>query len=279
MPTKTILITGASSGIGRASALKLAADGHRVIATARREELLSQLAAESRGEILPLRLDVRDAQSINDALPHVRERTPDGLDVLVNNAGYALSGPVEALSTDAVRAQFETNVIGLLGVTRALLPDMRTRGSGRIINVSSVVGRVTFPGIGVYGATKYAIEAISDALRVELAGFGLDVVLIEPAFVNTDIGTASAHAAAEHAAPGDDYAPMQAVINAYLEQQIANGIPASAVAHVIAKAATTKRPKTRYVVPRRARILISALSTLPTRVADNGKRRTAKLPA
>jgi NADP-dependent 3-hydroxy acid dehydrogenase YdfG len=279
MPTKTILITGASSGIGRASALKLAADGHRVIATARREELLSQLAAESRGEILPLRLDVRDAQSINDAVAHVREHTPDGLDVLVNNAGYALSGPVETLSIDAVRAQFETNVIGLLGVTRALLPDMRTHGSGRIINVSSVVGRVTFPGMGVYGATKYAIEAISDALRVELAGFGLDVVLIEPAFVNTDIGTASAHAAAEHATPADDYADMQAAISAYLEQQISSAIPASSVADVIAKAATTKRPKTRYVVPGRAKILISALNTLPTRMADNGKRRTAKLPA
>jgi NADP-dependent 3-hydroxy acid dehydrogenase YdfG len=279
MQSKTILITGASSGIGRASAIKLAADGHHIIATARREELLTQMATGNRAAITPLRLDVRDAQSIENAVARVREHAPDGLDVLVNNAGYALSGPVETLPTDAVRAQFETNVIGLLGVTRAFLPDMRARGIGRIINLSSVVGRVTFPGMGIYGATKYAVEAICDALRIELAGFGVDVVLIEPAFVNTDIGTASAHAASEHATPNGngDYAAMQAAIGAYLEQQISNAMPATKVAEVIAKAATAKRPKPRYVVPRNGRVLIGALNILPTRIADSGKRRTAKL--
>ena len=175
-----VLVTGASSGIGRAAAVEFAARGHYVLAAARRAEELDQLAGESE-RIEPVPVDVTDRESVAEALRRVDEVTENyGIDVLVNSAGYALGGPVEVLSADAVAHQFQTNVFGLLDVTRAVLPKMRSRGSGRIVNVSSVVGRVAFPGMGVYAATKFALEALSDALRMELAPFGVGVVLVEP---------------------------------------------------------------------------------------------------
>ena len=123
------------------------------------------------------------------------------MDVLVNNAGFALAGPVETLAGPDVERQFATNVFGLLTMTRAALPAMRARGSGRVINISSLVGRTTFPGMGVYGATKYAVEALSDALRQEVAGFGIKVVIIEPGFVATSLGESADAQAASPSPP------------------------------------------------------------------------------
>jgi NADP-dependent 3-hydroxy acid dehydrogenase YdfG len=195
-----------------------------------------------------------------------------GVDVLVNNAGFALAGPVEIIADADVQRQFATNVFGLLTMTRTALPAMRARGSGRVINISSLVGRVTFGGMGVYGATKYAVEALSDALRQEVAGFGIKVVVIEPSFVATSLGTSADARAADREIP-EAYAAQVAGGQRYLAAQIASGIAPEKVAAAIVDAATRPSPRARYVVPARARSLIALLSTLPSGLADRAKQR------
>jgi NAD(P)-dependent dehydrogenase (short-subunit alcohol dehydrogenase family) len=268
-----VAVTGASSGIGRATALELARRGHLVFAAARREEVLADLAAAT-PNVRAVSLDVTDPDSVRRAWATIEAGGGGaGVDVLVNNAGFALTGPVEILAGADVQRQFATNVFGLLAMTRAALPTMRARGSGRIINVSSLVGRTTFPGMGVYGATKYAVEALSDALRQEVAGFGIQVVIIEPGFVATGLGeSADARAGARHDIP-DAYASMVAGGTRYLAAQIAKGIRPEQVAAAIADAAEHRSPRPRYVVPPRARPLIGLLTTLPDRLADRAKQR------
>jgi NADP-dependent 3-hydroxy acid dehydrogenase YdfG len=194
------------------------------------------------------------------------------VDVLVNNAGFALSGPIEVLADADVRRQFATNVFGLLTMTRTVLPSMRARGAGRVINISSFVGRTTFPGMGVYGATKYAVEALSDALRQETAGFGIRVIIIEPGFVATSLGEAADALPAQQDAPGA-YAEMMARGTRYLAAQIAKGIAPERVAAAIVNAAEHPSPRPRYVVPGSARPLIALLTTLPARLSDRVKQR------
>jgi NADP-dependent 3-hydroxy acid dehydrogenase YdfG len=271
--TLKVVVTGASSGIGRAAAIELARRGHVVFAAARREEALASLAAATPG-VQAVGLDVTDEDSVRRAWAKIEAGAGGaGVDVLVNNAGFALAGPVETLGGSDVRRQFDTNVFGLLTVTRAALPAMRARGSGRIINVSSLVGRTTFPGMGVYGATKYAVEALSDALRQEVAGFGVRVVIIEPGFVATSLGE-SADARPGAARPAADaYASMLAAGEKYLARQMANGIAPEPVAVVIANAAEHPRPRPRYVVPGRVRPLIAVLTSLPDRLADRARQR------
>ncbi len=168
-----VLITGASKGIGRATAIELAARGHEVVATARRAEDLANLKVAER-----IPLDVTNDVSVAGAIGQAGE-----VDVLVNNAGVIALGPVEAVPVARVAELFDVNVLGCLRMIGALVPAMRERGSGRVVNVSSVVGRVTMPLNGVYGATKYAIEALSEALAFELGPFGVDVAVIEPGAV------------------------------------------------------------------------------------------------
>jgi NAD(P)-dependent dehydrogenase (short-subunit alcohol dehydrogenase family) len=267
-----VLVTGASSGIGRAAAVGFARRGHRVFAAARREEALASLAATALN-IQAVGLDVTDEASVRRAWAKIQASTGGtGVDVLVNNAGLALPWPVELLSGEDVQRQFATNVFGLLTMTRAALPAMRARQSGRIINISSVVGRTTFPGMGVYGATKYAVEALSDALRQEVAGFGIKVVIIEPGFTATNLGEADGFGVAGREIP-DAYAAMVASGTRYLAAQIARGIAPERVAATIVKAAEQPNPRLRYVVPASARPLIALLTTLPGRLADQAKRR------
>jgi len=173
---QVVLITGCSSGIGEATALHLSELGYVVHATARKPETLGALkAAGCRTHAL----DVTDDQSIRDAVAHVLDRS-GRIDVLINNAGYSQSGALETVSMDRMRAQFETNVFGLHHMCLAVLPTMRKQRKGRIINISSMGGKLTFPGGGAYHAAKHAVEALSDALRFEVKGFGVDVVVIEP---------------------------------------------------------------------------------------------------
>jgi NADP-dependent 3-hydroxy acid dehydrogenase YdfG len=270
-------VTGASSGIGRAAAIELARRGHTVFAAARRQGTLDDLAASHRG-IVAVGLDVTDADSIDRAWSLISAATQGaGVDVLVNAAGYALTGPIETLSTREVKRQFDTNVFGLLAVTRAVLPSMRARRAGRIINMSSIVGRTSFPAMGVYGATKYAVEALSDSLRMELAPIGIKVVLIEPGFVATDIVDASTRERGEVAVePGGDvdgYGPLIAGADKFLAKQMKQAMPASALARTIANAAESRRPHTRYVAPASAKGLVGVFTRLPDRLADAAKRR------
>jgi len=268
-----VLVTGASSGIGRATATRFAQRGHLVFAAARREEVLADLAAAT-PNVQAVGLDVTDEGSVRRAWAKIEASTGGaGVDVLVNNAGIALSGPVELLGGPEVQRQFDTNVFGLLAMTRTVLPAMRARNSGRIINISSLVGRTTFPGMGVYGATKYAVEALSDALRQEVAGFGIKVVIIEPGFVATSLGEGTgADGGAGQEIPSA-YADMVASGGRYLAAQIAKGITPERVAATIAKAAEDRNPRLRYVVPASAKPLIALLTSLPGGLADRVKHR------
>jgi NADP-dependent 3-hydroxy acid dehydrogenase YdfG len=270
-----ILVTGASSGIGRAAASELAQRGHTVFAAARRLAALEELAESHRG-IVAVPLDVTDEKSIETAWALVDSASQGaGIDVLVNAAGFALTGPIETLTTQEVKRQFDTNVFGLLAVTRAVLPSMRTRRTGRIINISSIVGRTSFPAMGVYGATKYAVEALSDSLRMELAPLGVKVVLIEPGFVATDIVEASSRErddAADSSGDVDGYRPLIEGAERFLEKQMKQAMPASALARTIAAAAEARRPRTRYVAPVSAKGLVALFTRLPDRLADAAKR-------
>jgi NADP-dependent 3-hydroxy acid dehydrogenase YdfG len=210
-PRGPVLITGCSSGIGRAAALSLHQAGVAVYATARDAAALSDLAGWG---IATLALDVTDEASMTEAVTAV-QAAAGGVAVLVNNAGYGLYGPVEQVPMELVRRQFETNVFGLVRLTQLVLPGMRERRSGRIVNISSMGGRATLPGGAFYHASKYAVEAISDALRMEVAQFGIDVVLIEPGPVNTPWNDVAAASMASAVPDGPDpYAAYKAAVAA-----------------------------------------------------------------
>jgi NADP-dependent 3-hydroxy acid dehydrogenase YdfG len=279
-----VLVTGASSGIGKAVTVELAQRGHSVFAAARRDVVLKELAALHDG-IVPAPLDVTDEHSIGRAWSLIDSATAGaGVDVLVNAAGFALTGPIETLPGDQVKRQFDTNVFGLLAMTRAVLPTMRARGTGRVINISSVVGRTSFPAMGVYGATKYAVEALSDSLRMELAPLGIKVVLIEPGFVATEIVEASARERSNPAAPAAAsadfaaYKPLVEGAEQFLEKQMKRAMPAAVLARTIAAAAETRNPRPRYVAPFSAKGLVALFTLLPDRLADAAKIRVVGTP-
>jgi NAD(P)-dependent dehydrogenase (short-subunit alcohol dehydrogenase family) len=179
--SRAVLITGCSSGIGWATAERLSRRGWTVYATARNVEDISPLA-QSGCRLLPL--DVTDEESMRHAVEEV-ERIEGAVGVLINNAGYSQSGAIEEVPLEKVRRQFETNVFGLVRMCQLALPGMREQGFGRIVNLSSMGGRLTFPGGGFYHASKHAVEAVSDALRFEVRDFGVDVVVIEPGLIHT----------------------------------------------------------------------------------------------
>jgi len=269
--TQIVLITGATSGLGRHAAQHLAGLGHRVIATGRRPDALEQLEADAAGTGLEtLRLDVTDPESIREAVLEVDGRTDGhGVEVLVNNAGYGQMGPLELVGDDELRRQFETNVFGLMSVTRAFVPAMRERGRGRVLNVSSMGGRITFPFGGAYHATKYAVEALSDALRKELSLFGIDVVLIEPGAIKTEFAGRAMGSLHGLGSPGSPYAPVLERADEIREQ--ADGISAGpeVVSRAIEKAIRARRPRARYMVPFSARLAVAFFARMiPTRWAD-----------
>src|SRR3954447_3363254 len=185
--SRAVLITGCSSGIGRATAERLAKNGHTVYATARRVDAIKDLEAQG---CRLLALDVTDESSMAAAVKAV-EDAEGAVGVLVNNAGYSQSGAIEEVPLDQVRRQFETNVFGLVRMCQLVLPGMRRQGWGKIVNVSSMGGKLVFPGGGAYHATKHAVEALSDALRFEVAGFGVDVIVIEPGLIKTKFAEAA----------------------------------------------------------------------------------------
>ncbi len=263
-----ILVTGATSGIGRQAALDLARAGHRVFATGRRKEALAKLAEEARGTRLEtLVLDVTNEVSVRAARAAVLEATNGhGLDALVNNAGYGAVGPLEEITDQALRAQYDTNVFGLMSVTRAFLPEMRARGFGRIVNVSSVGGRMTFPMMGAYNSTKYAVESLSDALRVELRPFGVRVSLIEPGAIKTEFADVALGTVPE--ASRSAYAPAMAEAEAMRQKFDATAVGPEVVSRAIRRAIESRRPAARYVVPFSGAIMLFMVRVLPTAWVD-----------
>jgi NAD(P)-dependent dehydrogenase (short-subunit alcohol dehydrogenase family) len=268
-PSKAVLITGCSSGIGRATALHLAARGHAVYASARRPESIADL--EQHGCKL-LGLDVTDETSRLEAVRAI-EAEHGAVGVLVNNAGYSQSGAVETVPLDDVRRQFETNVFGLVRMCQLVLPAMRAQRWGRIVNVSSMGANFTFPGGGFYHATKYAVEAISDALRFEVKGFGVDVVIVQPGLIRTSFGEAAASAVGQVESEGPytsfNARVAQATRDIYVKGPARHlGGGPETVAKTIERAITAKSPRIRYRVTPSARLLIGQRALLTDRMWD-----------
>jgi NADP-dependent 3-hydroxy acid dehydrogenase YdfG len=295
-----VLITGCSSGIGHATAELLQARGYDVYATARKLDAIADLA--DRG-CHTLTLDVTSEQSMSAAVAEV-EQASGGIDVLINNAGYSQSGAVESIPLDDVRAQFETNVFGLIGMCQLVLPGMRERGHGKIVNIGSMGGRLTFPGGGFYHATKYAVEALSDALRFEVRGFGVDVILIEPGLITTGFGGVAKESVerargdkveraggekveraggekveraggekVERAGGANPYAEFNQKVakitaEAYEGPMVKLGGGPEKVAETIVSALGSRRPKARYPVTPSAHLLIGQRRITPDRVWD-----------
>ncbi|MGE0548396.1 MAG: SDR family oxidoreductase [Kofleriaceae bacterium] len=276
-PSKIVLITGATAGIGRATALYLAEVGYHVIASGRNLEELAKLRqATGRWKLDTVLLDVTSQLSISAAEARVAELTNGyGVDVLINNAGFGVMGPTAEISDADLRRQYETNVFGLMSVTRAFLPAMQRRRSGHIINLSSVGGRVTLPFYGVYNSTKYALESLSNALRYELHPFGIHVTLIEPGAIKTNFEpTAVAQLGKFARGP---YAKAIAKFHAQtnlLDKLSANP---SVIAKTIERAIATPRPAARYVAPAITYVALISSLALPTAVWDWAIRRAGRI--
>jgi NAD(P)-dependent dehydrogenase (short-subunit alcohol dehydrogenase family) len=269
--SRAVLITGCSTGIGRATAARLARAGWPVYATARRVETLSDLQEAG---CTTMALDVTDDASMQSAVAEiVGEHGAVG--VLINNAGYSQSGPIEEVPLDAARKQFETNVFGAMRMAQLVLPRMREQRWGKIVNISSMGANFTFPGGGWYHGTKYALDALSDALRFEVKGFGVDVVIIQPGLIKTEFGNAAVASMDEATDDGGPYGAF----NAALAKSTAGvygdaspigklGGPPEAVAEVIEKALGAKRPRARYLVTPSARLMITQRKVMPDRAWD-----------
>lgn len=279
MSTPTsVLITGCSSGMGQQTALALHRLGHHVYATARRPDDLAPLAAEG---LTTLELDVTDEDSMASAVSRV-ERDHGAVGLLVNNAAYGLHLPIELAAPQQVRDQFETNVFGLIRLTQLVLPGMRMAGKGRIVNVSSMGGRFSPPGGGFYHATKHAVEAVSDSLRLEVAPWGIKVVLIQPGPTITEFaGTAVATMDGAPAdGPYDEFRTELAQMYATRTFTRRNGaVPVSAATKVIVRASTTPRPRARYAIGAMARTVMTARRLLPDVAFDALMRLNFPLPA
>jgi NAD(P)-dependent dehydrogenase (short-subunit alcohol dehydrogenase family) len=246
-----VLITGATDGLGRALALLLAERGYRVFAAGRSPEKLAQLETLAREKNLPLEsiaLDVCSDDSVERAVSTVLEKAGD-LDVLVNNAGVNYTAAVEDLSMQDWRAQFETNFFGVLRVTRAVLPHMRQRRRGRILMMSSLAGLVTPPTQGAYSSSKHALEGLSNALRMEIYSFGIDVVLIEPGYIITGLQKAAADLSRPYVQKGGPYAPLYArFFPSVNETRAKSRTTPEDCARVMLHAIETPKPKPRYGV-------------------------------
>jgi NADP-dependent 3-hydroxy acid dehydrogenase YdfG len=282
--SRAVLVTGCSSGIGRATARRLAAGGWTVYATARRLESIADLEAAG---CRTLALDVTDEDSMVAAVRAIEERH-GAVGVLVNNAGYSQSGAIETVPLEAARRQFETNVFGLVRLTQLVLPRMRDQRWGKVVNLGSMGGKLVFPGGGWYHATKHALEAISDALRFEVRGFGIDVILLEPGLITTEFGNAAAASMAEVGGPaagadgeagggvraaGDPYATFNAAVGtvtagAYDGPLRLLGAGPERVAKVIEKAIAKRRAPTRVTITPSAKLSIPSRRLMPDRAWD-----------
>jgi NAD(P)-dependent dehydrogenase (short-subunit alcohol dehydrogenase family) len=240
--SKVVLITGCSTGIGRDLAQRLTQAGYTVVATARKVETLDAIPAA-----LKLPLDVTSPDSVQQTVDQTIEQF-SRIDALVNNAGYGLRGVVEEISDEQARQVYEVNVFGVIRMIRAVAPHMRQQKSGRIINLSSIVGKVVFPVNGLYSSTKFALEALSDALRLELAPFGIQVVVIEPGSIKTNfLDTVAAHSQPTISDPASPYLPLYQKFFKFNADMGQNASDPEVVSRVIQQALEAPNPKARYL--------------------------------
>ena len=274
MDKKVILITGASSGIGYDAALTLARQGHRVYGAARRVELMEPLRKEG---VVPVRLDVTDEQSMQECVKTVLD-AEGRIDVLVNNAGYGYFGAIETVPMEEARRQVEVNVFGLARMCQLVLPTMRRQGNGRIINTSSIAGKMVLLFGGWYHVSKFSVEALSDALRMEMKPFGIDVSMIEPGSIKTDWGIIAAKHLRESASgtPYEEMALAEADLlhNAYSGRFLSSP---KVITRAISKAVNRRRPKARYRTGRFSHLGVFVHWLLPSRWWDALIRRFCRI--
>lgn len=267
---QVVIVTGASAGIGEATARMLATGGASVVLVARRQERLDQLKKEIEQTGAPALAIAADVTS-----PEDRERIVQStmsrfgrIDGLVNNAGYGQRGPIEMVPIEAIRRNFETNLFSLIALTQLVIPIMRNQGGGRIVNVSSVAGRIARPLSSVYDSTKHALEAISDGLRGELAPFGIKVIIIEPGFITTEfLGIANEVSRDVVENPGPYAEAFERLGGAIQRLRKLAGRPED-IADVIFKSLTAGSPRARYAAPGHARFALAAKRLLPARLFD-----------
>lgn len=278
---KTVLITGAGRGIGRATSLRLARAGWQVYAGVRKPEdgaaLVDELGSAS-GMIEPVELDIADDSSV----AALAAKLPDALDAVVNNAGIVIDGPVESLTSERLREQFNVNVVGQVAVARAVMPKIRAAG-GRIVFVSSVSGRVSTPWTGAYNSSKFAIEGMADAMRIELSPWKIPVVLVEPANTQTDMwGEAQTMFDAGVAGMSEHerelYTGHMKGMRRTLGLMQKTAKPVETVAATIEKTLTARRPKARYIVGAPAKLQAWSAHLTPTRVLDFVLARATGVP-
>lgn len=280
MPERAVLVTGASSGIGKATALRLARRGHKVFAGVRKAADGERLVAESDGDLTPIRIDVTDEAEVKLAAGELEGVALSGL---VNNAGSVVIGPVEVLDLDDWRRQLEVNLIGQIAVTKAFLPNLRAADGARIVNVTSIGGRVVTPFFGPYVASKFGLEAVTDALRMELLPWDIDVIAVEPGSIKTEIWSkGDVEAERTKQALGERgrelYGEATEAAHEASRSTGRRGLKPDRAARVIEKALTTRRPKTRYLVGIDARLMVAARAILPTRIGDRVYTRGMGLP-
>jgi len=259
---KVALVTGVSSGIGQATAARLAQSGYRTFGTVR-------TAIDSRPDIELIRLDVRDRDSVEEGVASVFERA-GRIDLLVNSAGSAMIKAAEETSVDEARDLFETNFFGVMRMTQAVLPAMRAQRSGRIINISSVLGFLPAPFMSAYAATKHAVEGWSESLDHEVRSFGIRVIVIEPGFTRTNLGRQNS--GAEKRLPEYDDARQRVI--ARVRDSIERGVDPAIVAEVVLRAASDATPRLRYPVGREAKLLRLLRSIAPAALVDQGVRKS-----
>jgi NAD(P)-dependent dehydrogenase (short-subunit alcohol dehydrogenase family) len=253
------VVTGSSSGIGLATSIALARNGYLTYATMRnlaKRDSIQSIADKQHLRIRVVQLDVTDENSIKSAIQSILSEA-GRIDLLVNNAGYVLTGAFEDIGINEIKALYETNVFGVIRVTQAVLPIMRKQGSGRIINISSGAGRIGYPGGSAYVSSKFALEGLSESMAYEIEQFGIRTVLVEPGFVRTKIGENMA-ISKKTQDPNSPYSQMMQMMSSNQERMLENGSDADLVASVVAEAATAKEPNFRYLAGKDVQQMMTA---------------------
>ncbi len=279
---RVAVVTGCSTGIGRATALRLDSSGWTVYAGVRRTQDAADLAAAGSDRLLSLIVDVTDPESIAACRERIGSEQPNGIAALVNNAGSAVSGPIEFVPLDDLRMQIEVNLIGQVAMLQALIPSLRKTG-GRIVNVTSIGGIVASPFMGPYAASKFGLEALSDSLRNELRPWGIETIAIEPGSVATEIwetGARQFESSRERMPPAasDLYGRAMEAMEKTAMEMGARGIPTDSAAALIERALDAKRPKARYRLGRDAHAMFALKRLLPDRVFDRLIARAMRIP-